>query len=140
MKEYIQDREREEREKRGESNFYYDDEDLAPVAPVIKSIVKAFSTEKMSEKKEEEMLNKAYIWFNLKNDAELIKELKYRIDELEYNDDEKSRATTVRALADLIDFVPSTKKWSEINEAIVDQVSKFDFEDCLYTVIKSDMK
>ena len=58
MKEYIQDREREKRE---ESNFYYDDEDLAPV---IKSIVKAFSTKKMSEKKEEEMLNDAYIWFN----------------------------------------------------------------------------
>ena len=131
MKEYIQDREREKREKRGESNFYYDDEDLAPVAPVIKSIVKAFSTEKMSEKEEEKMLNDAYIWFNLKNDEELIKELKYRIDELEYTDNEKSRATTVRAIANLLEFVPSTKKWSEINEAIVDIVSKFDFVDLM---------
>ena len=122
MKRYIQDRKREG------SNYYYDDDELSPV---INSIVQAFSTEKMSEKKEEEMLNKAYIWFNLKNDAEIIKKLKYRIDELEYNDDEKSRATTVRTLADLIDFVPSTKKWSEINEAIVDQVSKFDFEDLM---------
>lgn len=131
MKEYIQDREREEREKRGESNFYYDDEDLAPVAPVIKSIVKAFSTEKMSDKEEEKMLNDAYIWFNLKNDEELIKKLKYRIDELEYTDNEKSRATTVRAIANLLEFVPSTKKWSEINEAIVDIVSKFDFVDLM---------
>ena len=128
MKEYIQDREREEREKREKSNFYYDDEDLAPV---IKSIVKAFSTEKMSDKEEEKMLNDAYIWFNLKNDEELIKKLKYRIDELEYTDNEKSRATTVRAIANLLEFVPSTKKWSEINEAIVDIVSKFDFEDLM---------
>ena len=122
MKRYIQDRQREG------SNYYYDDDELAPV---IKSIVQAFSTEKMSEKKEEEMLNKAYIWFNLKNDKEIIRELKYRIDELEYNGNEESRATTVRALANLIDFVPSTQNWSEINEAVVDQVSKFDFEDLM---------
>ena len=122
MKRYIQDRQREE------SNYYYEDDELAPV---IKSIVEAFSTEKMSEKNEEEMLYKAYIWFNLKNDEEIIKELKYRIDELEYNDDEESRATTVRAIANLIDFVPSTEKWSEINESIVNQVSKFDFVDLM---------
>ena len=121
MKRYIQDRQRE-------GGNYYEDDD---VAPVIKSIVNAFSTEKMSEKKEEEILNKAYIWFNLKNDEEIIKELKYRIDELEYNDNEKSRATTVRAMANLINFIPPTQKWSEVNESIFNQVSKFDFVDLM---------
>lgn len=121
MKRYIQDRQRE-------GDNYYEDDD---VAPVIKSIVNAFSTEKMSEKKEEEILNKAYIWFNLKNDEEIIKELKYRIDELEYNDNEKSRATTVRAMANLINFIPPTQKWSEVNESIFNQVSKFDFVDLM---------
>lgn len=100
--------------------------------PVIDVLMKSFMTKKLSKEKEEQITENAYKWYKMKNDSDIIKAIRYRVEELEYDEnDDKSRAVVVNTLSKLVEIVFESESLEDLRDCVVEKVNELNFVDLM---------
>jgi len=115
--------------KREKENLSKTDEEKDQIKD---KVLNFFSTKKLSEDKEEQLKANVYKWKNMKNDSGIIKAITYRVEELEYDEnDDKSRAMVVNTLSKLVEIVFESESLEDLRDCVVEKVNELNFVDLM---------